>query len=227
MKNEFISVVSHELRTPLTAIHGALDLLATGLVDPQSERGQHVFGLAVENSDRLVKLVNDILELERLESGKIKLHKTPVSTRDLIRRLCELLELVAERAGITLKTSKTDLLLTADCDRLIQVLTNLVGNAIKFSAASSTIWVTVEDVVAQDNAIKFTVTDEGRGIPKDKLARIFERFHQVDASDSRGKGGTGLGLAICRSIVQQHGGDIWAESTLGEGSRFIFTIPMS
>ncbi|MEL7051459.1 MAG: PAS domain S-box protein [Cyanobacteria bacterium J06588_5] len=227
MKNEFISVVSHELRTPLTAIHGALDLLATGLVDPQSDRGQHVFGLAVENSDRLVKLVNDILELERLESGKIKLHKTLVSTKELIHRLCELLELVAERAGITLETSEIDLLLTADCDRLIQVLTNLVGNAIKFSEAPSTILVSVDKTIQGDTeAIKFTVADQGRGIPKDKVSRVFERFHQVDASDSRSKGGTGLGLAICQSIVQQHDGDIWVESTLGEGSKFMFTIPM-
>ena len=227
MKSEFISVVSHELRTPLTAIHGALDLLSTGLIDPQSDRGQHVFGLAVENSDRLVKLVNDILELERLESGKIKLHKTSVSTRELMNRIADLLELVAERAGIKLEIPETDLLLLADCDRLIQVLTNLVGNAIKFSDAPATICIEVEEAqLSTGNAIKFVVADEGRGIPHDKVQTIFERFNQVDASDSRRKGGTGLGLAICRSIVQQHGGDIWVESAVGKGSRFIFTIPV-
>ena len=227
MKSEFISVVSHELRTPLTAIHGALDLLSTGLIDPQSERGLHVLSLAVENSDRLVKLVNDILELERLESGKIKLHKTSVSTQELMQRLCDLLELVAERAGIVLNIPETDITLLADCDRLIQVLTNLVGNAIKFSDAPATIWIEVQETqLPAGRAIKFVVADEGRGIPQDKVKTIFERFHQVDASDSRSKGGTGLGLAICRSIVQQHNGDIWVESTLGEGSRFMFTIPV-
>ncbi|MFK8185493.1 MAG: PAS domain S-box protein [Phormidesmis sp.] len=230
MKSEFISVVSHELRTPLTAIHGALDLLSTGLIDPQSERGQHVFGLAVENSDRLVKLVNDILELERLESGKIRLHKVSISTKALTHRIAELLELVAERAGIKLEIAQTDFLMLADCDRLIQVLTNLIGNAIKFSEAPATIWIDVEEILSNTgmdtgSVVQFTVTDEGRGIPPDKVSSIFERFHQVDASDSRSKGGTGLGLAICRSIVQQHGGDIWVESTLGQGSRFIFTIP--
>lgn len=227
MKSEFISVVSHELRTPLTAIHGALDLLATGLIEPQSERGQHVFGLAVENSDRLVKLVNDILELERLESGKIKLHKTSISTKMLTSRIAELLELVAERAGIKLAIAQTDVLMLADGDRLIQVLTNLVGNAIKFSEAPATIWIEVEEIpMDAGKAVKFVVVDEGRGIPQDKVSTIFERFHQVDASDSRSKGGTGLGLAICRSIVQQHGGNIWVESTLGKGSRFMFTIPV-
>ncbi len=230
MKSEFISVVSHELRTPLTSIHGALDLLSGGLIDPQSDRGQHVFSIAVENSDRLVKLVNDILELERLESGKIKLHYSSISTQELMQRAYDLMELMAERAGITLALEKKDVLLWADSDRLIQVLTNLVGNAIKFSDAPATVWVAVEAVSHPAEAtvadvVKFTVRDEGRGIPADKVEGIFERFHQVDASDSRRKGGTGLGLAICRSIVQQHGGNIWVESTLGEGSSFYFTIP--
>ena len=222
MKSEFISVVSHELRTPITSIHGALDLLDSGLIDPNSDRGQHVFGIAVENSDRLVKLVNDILELERLDSDKIRLNYEEISTRALIKRCYELMELTAERAGITLKMTDSDIWMWADGDRLIQVLTNLVGNAIKFSDAPATVWVGVE---AEADSVKFTVKDEGRGIPADKLEGIFKRFHQVDASDSRRKGGTGLGLAICRSIVEQHDGCIWAESKLGAGSVFSFTLP--
>lgn len=228
MKDEFISVVSHELRTPLTSIHGALDLLTSGLLEPQSDRGQHVLNIAAENSSRLVHLVNDILELERLESGKVKLHQASVSTHELTQRAYELMELVAEREEIKLIVAATDLLIWADGDRLIQVLTNLLSNAIKFSPTSSIIWVSAEELTTPDgHQVKFTVKDQGRGIPSHKLERIFERFHQVDASDSRNNEGTGLGLAICNSIVHQHGGKIWAESTLGEGSCFSFTVPMS
>ncbi len=227
MKNEFISVVSHELRTPLTAVHGALDLLSSGLIDPISKQGQYVFAIAVENSDRLVKLVNDILELERLESGKIRLHRASVSTRELTRRTFEMMALSAERSQVQLEVMDANLLLWADGDRIIQVLTNLVDNAIKFSDTPAKVWVMVTAVgKGEHKAALFTVKDEGRGIPSDKLENIFERFHQVDASDSRQKGGTGLGLAICRSIVQQHGGDISVESTLDEGSCFRFRIPI-
>ena len=226
MKDEFISVVSHELRTPLTSIHGALDLLATGLVDPQSDRGKHVFSLAVENSDRLVQLVNDILELERLESGKIKLHQAATSTHELTQRAYELMELMAERESIQLEVDETDLWVWADGDRLIQVLTNLLSNAIKFSEARSVVWVTAEEITGPEGTyVQFIVKDQGQGIPPDKVEHIFERFHQVDTSASRPKGGTGLGLAICRSIIQQHGGEIWVESVLGEGSSFFFTVP--
>ena len=226
MKDEFISVVSHELRTPLTSIHGALDLLTSGLVEPDSDRGHHVLSIAAENSSRLVQLVNDILELERLESGKVKLHQASVSTLELTQRAYELMELMAERANIQLEITELDLLIWADGDRLIQVLTNLLSNAIKFSEPSSTVGIVVEDLTTSDGKyVKFSVTDHGRGIPSNKLEYIFERFHQVDASDSRSKGGTGLGLAICSSIVQQHGGTIWVESLLGEGSCFSFTVP--
>ena len=226
MKDEFISVVSHELRTPLTSIHGALDLLTSGLVELGSERGHHVLTIAAENSSRLVQLVNDILELERLESGKVKLHQASVSTLELTQRAYELMELMAERANIQLEITELDLLIWADGDRLIQVLTNLLSNAIKFSEPSSTVGIVVEDLTTSDGKyVKFSVKDHGRGIPSNKLEYIFERFHQVDASDSRSKGGTGLGLAICSSIVQQHGGTIWVESLLGEGSCFSFTVP--
>ncbi|MEM9004696.1 MAG: PAS domain S-box protein [Cyanobacteria bacterium P01_F01_bin.86] len=226
IKDEFISVVSHELRTPLTSIHGALDLLATGLIDPQSDRGKHVFSLAVENSERLVQLVNDILELERLESAKIKLHQTSISTRELTQRAYELMELMAERESIQMEIGEIDLLVWGDGDRLIQVLTNLLSNAIKFSDPGSTVWVKVEEIIGSEGKYaQFMVKDQGRGIPADKVDQIFERFHQVDASESRRKGGTGLGLAICRSIIQQHNGKIWVQSVLGEGSCFFFTVP--
>ncbi|NEO85848.1 MAG: PAS domain S-box protein [Spirulina sp. SIO3F2] len=226
LKDEFISVVSHELRTPLTAVHGALDLLHSGLVRPESQRGQHAIAIAMEQSERLVQLVNDILELERLESGKITLQPTQLSTYQLLQQVQGTMSLLAEQAGITLVIAPIDVKLRADGDRLIQVLTNLISNAIKFSDSPATVWVAVEEQQSvTDRRVKFTVKDEGRGIPADKLERIFERFHQVDASDSRRKGGTGLGLAICRTIVEQHGGKIWVESTVNVGSCFMFNLP--
>jgi signal transduction histidine kinase len=172
---------------------------------------------------------------------------------DLMLKATEMIQVMANRAGITLSVSPEAIAFNADPDRIIQVLTNLLGNAIKFSPRSSTVWLSVEQgngqwgqggqgglsapshsplscqlpiPNSQFPTVLFKVQDQGRGIPEDKLETIFERFHQVDASDSRKKGGTGLGLAICRSIVQQHGGRIWVESTLGEGSCFYFTLPM-
>jgi len=242
MKDEFVSVVSHELRTPLTSIHGALNLLSSGLIDARSDRGRRVIDIASEGADRLVRLVNDILELERLESGKISLLQRSCNAADLLEKATDLMQVMANRAKVTLSVYSQDIQLNADSDRIIQVLTNLLGNAIKFSPEGSTVSLSVELVNGESEivgahsraplqespltkSILFTVKDRGRGIPEDKIESIFERFHQVDASDSRKKGGTGLGLAICRSIIQQHGGRIWAESVLGEGSSFYFTLP--
>ncbi len=241
MKDEFISVVSHELRTPLTSIHGALNLLSSDLVDIKSDKGRRVLEIAAESAERLVRLVNDILELERLESGKISLSKQICQATQLLEKATEMMQVMANRAGITLLVAPREIQFHADFDRIIQVLTNLLGNAIKFSARGSQILLTVElenqELVKEETRqllgvsgsglpmVLFKVQDQGRGIPEDKLESIFERFHQVDASDSRKKGGTGLGLAICRSIVQQHGGGIWVQSILGEGSSFYFTLP--
>ena len=236
MKDEFVSVVSHELRTPLTAIHGGLNLLMTGLVTPDSPQGQRIIQIADESAERLVRLVNDILELERLESGKIRLELQLVNSLNLILRAVDQVQIMANRAGIVIEIEEQEIEFIADSDRLIQILTNLLSNAIKFSPRGSTIWISAKLQLSNQESttslhlppaqqILFTVQDQGRGIPPSKLETIFERFHQVDASDSRRKGGTGLGLAICRNIVEQHGGKIWVKSTLEQGSSFYFTIP--
>ena len=232
MKDEFISVVSHELRTPLTSIHGGLNLLSTGLINPQSERGVHVMKIVAESAERLVRLVNDILELERLESGKICLNKQVVNAADLLLQATEQMQVMASRSGINLEVSSKSLQFYADPDRVLQVLTNLLSNAIKFSeSGGGNIKLSVETELPENleetPKILFKIQDQGRGIPSDKIERIFERFHQVDASDSRKKGGTGLGLAICRSIVEQHGGQIWVRSKVDQGSCFYFTLPMA
>ena len=237
LKDEFISVVSHELRTPLTSISAALDLLAGGVLQNQPEDAQHMLDIAANNTDRLVRLINDILDIERIESGKIIMTKQACSAADLMNQSVEAIQEIAEKAGVTLSVSPVSIRLWADPDRIIQVFTNLLSNAIKFSPQGSTIWLSAELIGRQesetihpsspsDTLLLIKVKDQGRGIPSDKLESIFERFQQVDASDSRQKGGTGLGLAICRSILQHHEGQIWAESTLGEGSTFCFTLPI-
>ncbi|WP_414751944.1 PAS domain S-box protein [Anabaena sp. CCY 9910] len=232
LKDEFVSVVSHELRTPLTSISGALDLLASKVVPAGSEDAQRMLNIAANNTDRLVRLINDILDIERIESGKIQITPQACNAADLMTQSVEVMEELAEQGGIQLSMSPLSAHLWADPDRIIQVFTNLISNAIKFSPVGATVWVTAKIPEKSElekfptPVILFEVKDQGRGIPADKLESIFERFGQVDASDSRQKGGTGLGLAICRSILQHHGGQIWAESTLGEGSTFFFTLPI-
>jgi len=235
MKDEFISTVSHELRTPLTSLRGSLGLLLTGKMGDLTDKGHRMLEIAVNNSDRLIRLINDILDLERLESDKVTLYQQSCNVADLLRQATDMMQPMADKAGVTLLSSSVSVDLYADPDRLIQVLTNLLSNAIKFSAAGSTVWLTAEIQLAagvQGNSanppmLLITVKDQGRGIPPEKLESIFERFQQVDASDARQKGGTGLGLAICRSIVRQHSGTIWVESRLGQGSSFYLALPMA
>ncbi len=230
MKGEFVSVVSHELRTPLTAIHGGLHLITSGLVASNSSQGKELLQVAAESSQRLVRLVNDILELERLESDKTKLKPEKVTSQQITAQAVRAFKVAAEAHNITMQVSDPGLALMADGDRLMQVLTNLLDNAIKFSPDSATIWISVEQASLSSKEGKstalFKVKDEGRGIPSEDLSAIFERFTQINYDDSREKGGTGLGLAICHNIVRQHGGKIWVESVLGKGSCFYFTVPL-
>ncbi len=226
-KDEFVSVVSHELRTPLTSIRGVLSLLAESKVDPQSEKGKHLLNIGNSSAEHLVRLVNDLLELEYLESGTIQLIKEEVNSKELMLRAVDRVQILANKAKIELEIVESDINFQADSDRLIQVLTNLLSNSIKFSEANTSISLRAEKQHQSTNKVLFAVKDSGRGIPKNKLESIFERFNQVDAADSKKKGGTGLGLAISRNIVEQHKGKIWAESLYGEGSTFYFTIPIN
>jgi PAS domain S-box-containing protein len=230
IKDEFISVVSHELRTPMTSIHAGLNLLATGLVKLDSEKGRRLIEIAAESTERLVRLVNDMLDLERLQSGKITLNKQKIKTDELLRESTELMQVIANQSEVNISVFSQSIELTVDKDRIIQVLTNILSNAIKFSSKGSTILFTVEKIQAKDGrscAVLFKSQDQGRGIPAEQIETIFERFHQVDASDSRKQGGTGLGLAIARNIVQQHNGQIWVESQVGLGSTFYVMLPIS
>ncbi len=222
MKDELLSVVSHELRTPLTSLRGSLGLLASGLLGPVPERGQRMLEIATCNADRLIRLLNDVLDLERMRSGRMTLEPRPRTARSLIDEAVSEMRGLAETAGVHLSLYTIEGTVNVDSDRIVQVLTNLLSNAIKFSPREAEVRLSTR---AMGDVVRFSVADRGRGIPADYLETIFERFRQVDASDARIEGGTGLGLAICRSIVQQHGGRLWAESTLGFGSTFYLELP--
>ena len=223
IKDEFIGIVSHELRTPLTAIQMSLGLIKTGIYDKKPEKSRRMIEIALLDTNRLVNLVNDILDLERLESGRAVLEKTVCQAADLMQQAVDGIQAIATQQQISLVVTPTDVEVWTAADAIVQTLTNLLSNAIKFSPPHASIHLRAEN---QIDYVLFQVSDRGRGIPADKLDLIFGRFQQVDASDSREKGGTGLGLAICQSIIERHGGKIWVQSILGEGSTFFFTLPL-
>ncbi len=224
MKDEFVAIVSHELRTPLTSIYGSLSMLASGLLDVHSQKGKRLLDIAVDSTDRLMRLVNDILDIERIESGTVTMVKAVWTVTELMSKAVDIIQPLAENAGVLLHVDCSGGQVWVDADRIIQTFTNLLCNAIKFSPRGSTVWFSSHKRGGQ---LLFEVRDFGRGIPADKLDLIFERFQQVDVSDARSGEGTGLGLSICKSIVQQHGGQIWVESVVGQGSTFSFLLPRS
>ncbi|NJK40767.1 MAG: cell wall metabolism sensor histidine kinase WalK [Acaryochloridaceae cyanobacterium SU_2_1] len=204
--------------------------------------------IADQNTDRLVRLVNDVLDLQRIESGQAKIGKQLCDAAELMTYATDAMRSMAYHHDVTLKSTPVLTLIWANPDYIVQTLTNLISNAIKFSSPGGIVELTAELRVekrrlatatqpqtkgkpsaqtSQQAEVWFEVRDQGQGIPPDKLEMVFERFQQVDASDAREKGGTGLGLAICRKIVDQHGGKIWAESVLGQGSCFYVVLPLS
>lgn len=223
-KDEFVSVVGHELRTPLTSIRGALGLIDAGAVGEIPAEASQMIAMAISNTDRLVRLINDTLDIERMEAGRSDLDLAAVSGASLVQQAVSAVQATAEAADITFACEVADVRVWADGDRIVQTLVNLFGNAIKFSPRGAEIRVVVSD---GGPLVDFCVSDQGRGIPADQLENVFERFRQVDGSDAREKGGTGLGLAIARAIVEQHGGQIWAESGATVGATFHFTLPQA
>lgn len=231
MKDEFISIVSHELRTPLTSIHGSLKLLSTGQLGKLKAEGQELIDIALKNTERLTRLINDVLDLERMSSGRVTLTPVACPVTDLLQSAADAMQPMADEYNIQLAIRATEPLeVWAESDQVMQALTNLLSNAIKFSPQGATVWMQARSSANQINNksssyVEFLIKDVGRGIPSDKLENIFERFQQVDSSDARERGGTGLGLAICREIIQQHQGRIWVKSIHGQGSTFYFTLP--
>ncbi|WP_193608736.1 response regulator [Nocardioides lijunqiniae] len=222
MKNEFLSVVSHELRTPLTSIRGSLGLLNSGRLGALPGRAGGLVEVALQSSERLTRLINDLLDIERIESGTKPMDLQPRDARGLLETAAGLIEGMATQAKVEVVVGAAQGRVLADEDQVVQTLLNLLGNAIKFSDPGSAVRVDAQTVGAN---VHFRVSDEGRGIPADKLESIFERFEQVDSSDTRQKGGTGLGLTISRGIVEKHGGRIWAEDGLERGATIHFTLP--
>lgn len=224
VKDEFISVVGHELRTPLTAIRGSLGLLAGGVFGALPHEAGSMVDMAIVNTDRLVRLVNDMLDIERMDAGHLTLDRIAIPVDTLLQESLAAVQALADDAGVRVRTSPAPLTVLADEDRIVQTLVNLLGNAVKFSPPGGVVTVEVE---RDGTDACFTVHNSGRGVPADQLDHIFERFRQVDGTDAREKGGTGLGLAIARRIVDWHGGRIWAESPGGEGCILRFTLPLA
>ena len=232
MKQEFVSVVSHELRTPLTAIRGSLGLLSGDRLGELSPQARRMIGIALDSTERLGRLVNDILDIERMESGSMPMDFRDHDVSEFVQTAAAQLRPIAAESGVRIDTGPAVGLVNADGDRIVQTLVNLIGNAIKFSPSGGVVTVGAEpgpgagsDPDGEPQVVVFTVRDQGRGIPVDKLEQIFERFEQVDSSDGREMGGSGLGLSISRSIVERHDGRIWAESPPGGGAVFRFTLP--
>ena len=224
MKREFVATVSHELRTPLTSIRGSLDLLKGEVLGPLTPQAAEVTTIAHRNTTRLIKLINDILDLDRLDSGKMELNVADTDAATIIHTAAESVRAFAEQSAVEIIATTSDDVLRADADRIVQVLVNLLSNAIKFSPRDSSVRLTAR---SERGEIVFEVEDHGRGIPRQYVDRIFDRFQQVESSDSRTKGGSGLGLAICKAIIEQHEGSIGVVSEEGAGSTFTVRLPLA
>ena len=225
LKDEFVSTVSHELRTPLTSIAGSLGLLSGGVAGPLPEKAARLIQIAQANSQRLVRLINDILDIEKIESGKLRLELASLDLREIAERSIEGVQGYAREHGVVVVLGDSETApVRGDADRLIQVVTNLLSNASKFSPAGGVVTVTVE---REARLARLSVVDQGSGIPESFRSRIFTKFAQADGSDTRAKGGTGLGLAIAREIAERHGGRLWFESAEGEGATFHIDLPLA
>ncbi|HEY4722350.1 MAG TPA: ATP-binding protein, partial [Anaerolineae bacterium] len=222
VKDELVQNVSHELRTPLTFIKGYVELMLDEEMGPLNAGQRESLAVVSDKTNALTRLVSDIIFLQQIERESLELGRHDLG--EMARLALQSCEIAATHAGISLRLAVPDqpLRILVDRDRVNQVFDNLLGNALKFSFNGGTITIAVRD---EGEVLKVGVTDTGAGIPADKLERIFERFYQVDGSATRRFGGAGLGLAICRRIIEAHGGRIWAESELGKGSTFYFTLP--
>ncbi len=222
LKRDFVSMVSHDLRTPLTSLRSALALFENGTFGTLNERGNQTVKKASDNLARLINLIDSLLDIEKMEAGKMQMNMEVLDVAQVALRSVDAVAYLAETNGIAIKCQSSHLEGFGDASKLIQVVVNLLSNAIKFSPKGSTIEISYLDT---DDYFELRVKDEGRGIPESHLSKIFSRFEQVESADHSKKGGKGLGLAICKSIIEGHGGTIEVVSQPGQGSTFWFRIP--
>lgn len=224
IRNEFVSTVSHELRTPITSILGSLRLIESGTAGEIPPKTAQLIKIASSNSERLIRLINDILDLQKLEGGKLDFNVSLLDPVELLQRAVTEVYGMAQTAGVEVIPDVSSLpFIRGDADRLVQVLVNLLSNAIKFSPRGAKVTASGE---TSNGRVKITVSDQGPGIAQKDLSKLFGKFQQIDSSDSRAKGGTGLGLAISKEIVERLGGSIGVQSQTGKGSTFWFELPI-
>lgn len=230
MKSEFISTVSHELRTPLTSIRMSLGMLQDGTAGTLPPGAAQLTAIAHESCERLVRLVNDILDVEKIESGTIEMRIGQVRLLPLLQESARNVAGYAREFGASVEVaeSETDFQIAADEDRMVQVIVNLLSNAVKYSPPGGVVTVAAQaHLLNGEPAVRITVTDRGPGIPDEFHSRIFGRFAQAETADGKRRGGTGLGLAICKDLVEAQGGQISFSSTPGEGARFFVDMPLA
>lgn len=222
LKQSFMAMVGHELKSPLMSIHVCLQMLGKGFFGNLTEEGQESVKTAEQSVHRLIGLVNEILDAEKLESGSISIAPQTTNLEKILDMAANAVSALAEANKIRIHRDRVDVEITADTNRLVQVVVNLLSNAIKFSPPNSKVQLYAK---VSEDAVEVSVEDNGRGVPKEHQQLVFERFHQVSPGDAKEKGGTGLGLAICKAIVEAHGGSIGVDSEPPDGSRFWFTLP--
>jgi PAS domain S-box-containing protein len=225
LKSGFVSTVSHELRTPLTSISGSLGLLSGGIAGALPAKAARLIEIARLNCERLVRLINDILDLERAESGRLELRLAAQRLKPIVQQAVDANRAYAQNFGATIELAadSDDANVLVDHDRLVQVLTNILSNAAKFSPRGGAVCVAIR---AGADSVRVSVRDRGPGIAPEFSSRIFQRFAQADSSDSRARGGTGLGLSIAKTIMERLGGSIGVDSTSGQGATFYITLPV-
>lgn len=224
LRQSFVNMISEELRAPLTYVNAMFSDIRSGKFGEVSPKTTTGAGKAQQNIERLLLLINDLFDLERLESGKIEISRKRSSLAIIFDRSLNAVSSFAQKHHVSVEMPETEREAFVDPDRIVQVLVNLLSNAIKFSPPNSSVAVRVREV-DEDGCLEIEVVDSGRGIPQEKLGSLFQKFSQVDDADAREKAGTGLGLVICKLIVEEHGGNIGVESEEGKGSRFWLRLP--
>jgi signal transduction histidine kinase len=224
VKSNFISLVSHELRTPLTAIKGFIVTLFHYDKEIPEDKRRVYLGVLNEETDRLTRLINELLDISRIESGRMEIQWRQVSVADIVQRVFDMLEVKANKVRLVKDFPDDFPRLSADPDKLEQVLVNLLGNALRYSPPEGTICVAGR---RHEDGVVLEVRDQGPGVVFTEQEKVFDKFYRLDNETNRKNPGTGLGLPICRALVNLHGGKIWLESEAGQGCRFFFTLPLN